>query len=162
MQTTALYRSEDLRKGKKRAHWLVALCVSYWIALFAIAIPLCFFVDDATIGWISFAISASSVLFVWAFIYTLTGYLLPLKAHNELTELVLNSAKKEVLGKVTKAGAIRTPSRFLRSFVVEVEMTESKRNLYFEMALGPLPFKEGDEVRLEEVSNFIVSYEVLL
>lgn len=162
MQTIALYRSEDLRKGKKRAHWLVALCVFYWVALLAIAIPLCFFIDDATIGWISLAISISSVLLVWAFLYTLTGFLLPLKAHNELTELALNSAKKEVKGTVLKASAIRTPSRFLRSFVVEVETAETKRNLYFEIALGPLPFKEGDEVLLEEVSNFIVSYEVLL
>lgn len=162
MQTIALYRCEDLRKGKKKARRLLALCISYWVALLAIAIPLCFFIDDATIGWISFAISASSVLFTWAFIYTLTVYLLPLKAHNELTELALNSAKKEIEGTIVKAGAIRTPSRFLRSFVIEVETKESKRNLYFELALGSLPFKEGDSVRLEEVSNFIVSYEVLL
>lgn len=162
MQTTALYRSEGLRKGKKKAHFLLALSISYWVALFAIAIPLCFFIDDMTIGWISFAISISSVLFTWAFIYTLTGHLLPLKAHNELAELVLTSAKKEIEGTVVKAGAIRTPSRFLRSFVIEVETEGSKRNLYYELALGPLPFKEGDLVRLEEVSNFIASYEVRL
>ena len=103
---------------------------------------------------------ALTVLSGWLSISVLSGYVLPCVRRRKITEKILSSAKKQVIGKVVSADNYFTLRKGVNVIEIQTEVDGKPFSYYYDTEFEKPQFSVGDVLKMTIADNFVFAYEV--
>lgn len=138
----------------------IIITVSVLISSLVLGGVLCFFVNDDTAKIMNIVISAVLIIGGWISIYFLIAKVLLIMSRKNFLLSLFAVEKVERDCSIKEIGKVLTLRKDVTVREVYVIFNKKVFVLYWDMQLGELPFKEGEEVVFYTLSNYITAYEV--